>query len=121
MAKRYRVTIRRKGSAPRTVYTQAASPAQALRFVHVKHRGWTAKRAVHDPSGRRRQAKRNPVRRGGGQDVVETIGEAHRLTYKHLGDGKNYKHDFGRGVVVQVLRDGSLRLYHPSRKLWGDV
>lgn len=117
--KRYRVTMRRKGSASKIVYTQAASPAQALRFVHVKHRGWSAKRATHDPA--RRRSKRNPVRvRRGTQDVVETIGKAHQLKYKHLADGKNYVHDFGGTVIVQALRDGSLRLYHPRRKLWGD-
>ncbi len=53
--------------------------------------------------------------------VVETFGNAHQLKYQHRGDGKNYRHEFGGAVVVQALDDGSLRIYHPSRKLWVDV
>lgn len=41
------------------------------------------------------------------------------LEYDHAADGELYRHDFGKGVIVELLADGSVRLYRPDRKpLW---
>lgn len=52
---RWRVSAKRAGRS-RTFYTHAASAAQAKRFVHVRHKGWSATRAVKDARG----GARNP-------------------------------------------------------------
>ena len=41
------------------------------------------------------------------------------IEYDHVSDGKLYRHPFARGVVVEALVDGSVRLYRPDGKpLW---
>jgi hypothetical protein len=41
------------------------------------------------------------------------------IAYTHLADGKDYQHKFARGVRIQLLADGSARLYRPDgRPLW---
>ena len=42
------------------------------------------------------------------------------LRYRHDSDGEDYVHDFKPGVRMQGLPDGSVRLFHPSRRLWED-
>lgn len=42
------------------------------------------------------------------------------LTYRHDDDGEPYIHAFRRGVRLQGLEDGSVRMFHPSRRLWED-
>lgn len=42
------------------------------------------------------------------------------LRYIHIEDGKAYKHEFGLGVEMIALDNGSIMLYHPRKKLWGD-
>jgi hypothetical protein len=43
------------------------------------------------------------------------------LAYVHRDDRKSYQHDFASGVTVQLLTDGSIRLYRPDgRKLFAD-
>lgn len=43
------------------------------------------------------------------------------LSYVHTENRKNYKHEFARGVRVQLLADGSVRLYRPDgRPLWSN-
>lgn len=36
--------------------------------------------------------------------------------YVHAGNGENYRHDFGRGVVIEALPDGSVRMFRPDGK-----
>lgn len=46
---------------------------------------------------------------------------AYEVRYKHIEDGHAYKHEFGPGVCIELLRDGSVRLFHKDGKsLWGD-
>lgn len=40
------------------------------------------------------------------------------LDYVHEDDGQPYTHDFRPGVRMQALEDGSVRLYHPRRRIW---
>ena len=41
------------------------------------------------------------------------------IAYTHAEDGKDYQHKFRRGVRIQLLADGSARLYRPDgRPLW---
>jgi len=39
----------------------------------------------------------------------------------HAEDGQHYFHDFGGGVQVRAMPDGSLRMSHPSKRLWEDM
>lgn len=43
-----------------------------------------------------------------------------QLDYIHREDGQPYTHSFGRGVRMQALEDGSVRLFHPRKPLWRD-
>jgi hypothetical protein len=41
------------------------------------------------------------------------------LAYTHNDDGKDYQHKFAKGVRIQLLADGSIRLYRPDgRPIW---
>lgn len=65
---------------------------------------------------------KNPARdrgRIGGQLMSR---EVYEIAYKHVGDGKDYKHDFGPGVQMISEADGVIRLQHqnPAKKLWED-
>lgn len=41
------------------------------------------------------------------------------IAYKHVQDGDDYIHKFGRGVCLQLLPDGSLRIYSATgKRLW---
>jgi len=42
------------------------------------------------------------------------------LDYVHGDDGQAYTHAFRPGVKMQALEDGSVRLYHPRRRIWRD-
>lgn len=43
------------------------------------------------------------------------------VQYRHAEDGKDYEHKFGRGVCMELLSDGSVRLYHSQGKpLFGE-
>lgn len=44
----------------------------------------------------------------------------HALLYEHADDGADYRHDFRPGVRMETLADGSVRLFHPSRRIWRD-
>jgi len=43
-----------------------------------------------------------------------------RLDYVHGDNGEPYKHTFRPGVRMESLEDGSVRLYHPRRRIWRD-
>lgn len=40
------------------------------------------------------------------------------VEYIHSGDGKPYRHDFGKGVTLSANPDGSLRIAHATRRVW---
>lgn len=55
------------------------------------------------------------------RSVALQSGRVYELAYRHIDDGKDYKHKFGPGVCMQLLDDGSIRLYHEHGKpLFGD-
>lgn len=46
---------------------------------------------------------------------------AYALQYQHAEDKQWYQHKFARGVCVELLSDGSVRLYRMDGKpIWGD-
>lgn len=112
---RYRVAMRRdvgKGRSRRaTVYTHAASPAQAERYAHFQKPGFSVTRVTKDPA-------ENPVR---GMGIVFSK-DVHRVEYEHAETGEQLYHDFEEGVVMEAMPDGSIMLYHPKRRtLWKDI
>lgn len=43
------------------------------------------------------------------------------IRYQHAADGDFYEHKFKKGSVIELLSDGSIRVYSPRGvKLWGD-
>ena len=43
------------------------------------------------------------------------------VQYRHVEDGQDYEHTFKTGVCMELLSDGSVRIYSRSGKpLWGD-
>lgn len=44
----------------------------------------------------------------------------HALTYQHAhsAKGRNYRHDFDKGVQALLNSDGSVTLRHPRKRLW---
>lgn len=41
------------------------------------------------------------------------------IQYKHVQDGKDYQHDFASGVCMELLNDGSIRVYSMTgKRLW---
>jgi len=42
------------------------------------------------------------------------------VEYVHDDNGEPYRHDFGRGVEMEGLEDGSVRLFNPRRNIWRD-
>lgn len=82
------------------------------------------KGAARRPGGRKpgtARRRRNPpiVLLNPGAPV--TFGkEVDAVFYEHVSEGPRV-HYFGRGVRVQALPDGSIRLYHPRKRLWADL
>lgn len=59
----------------------------------------------------------NPRRRV----VAKLSRRVYAIQYRHVEDGKNYTHDFKTGVCMELLADGSVRIYHMGGKpLFGD-
>jgi hypothetical protein len=60
--------------------------------------------------GRRRnpRVRANPPRRG---RPIQQSKRVYEIAYKHVADGKDYKHKFASGVCMELLGDGSVRLY----------
>lgn len=118
---RYRGNLKRsrgRGRKPvtQTEYTYAASPDQARRFFGKRFPGFSITSVRADP------ASPNPRRKVG--DIPASAGQVFGypvyIEYVHEGDGRVYYHEFGGGVEMQALPDGSLRLFDPRRKLWRD-
>lgn len=52
-----------------------------------------------------------PMRKHGAAVKAVLSTRAISLAYRHADSGRDYKHDFASGVTVQLLKDGSVRLY----------
>lgn len=99
------------------VFPRAHSVLAARRLVGIAlRRGWKVKPRQNPalvifgnpPTSRR------PWDRAG---VLSTRAVA--LEYDHEHDGELYRHKFAAGVTVELLADGSVRLYRPDHKpLW---
>lgn len=48
-------------------------------------------------------------------------GEVQRILYVHVEDGKRYEHEFGPGVEMWALKDGSIIVRHPEKRIWEDM
>ena len=46
--------------------------------------------------------------------------EVDEVFYVHVTEGPR-RHPFGKGVKVEALPDGSIRLFHPRKRLWKDM
>lgn len=122
MAKKVRWRARIKRSRGRgrkalreTVYTVASSKAQAERYIHVRHPGYSIEKGpVKDPVRNVARSARNP---SGGVFAKQV----EYIEYTHADDGQPYYHAFGKGVKMEALPDGSLRIFHPNRRMWVDT
>ena len=83
-----------------------------------------AKTLVAGPSRFRRNPKvtvfhANPRQRGG-RSILQSS-RVYEIAYKHVKDGKAYKHPFKTGVCMELLPDGSIRIYsRTGKRLWKD-
>lgn len=61
----------------------------------------------------------NPPRGVAGVLSKHTYGGS--IRYRHSQDGKDYRHTLGSGAHILLLRDGSVLLQHPTKRLWEDM
>lgn len=65
----------------------------------------------------------NPKRRaarGSARPILQSS-RVYEIAYKHVKDGKAYKHPFKTGVCMELLPDGSIRIYsRTGKRLWKD-
>ncbi len=61
-------------------------------------------------TARRSATKIRPDARG----VILQSRRVFALSYTHAEDGRNYEHEFARGVTLELHPDGSIRLYRPD-------
>ena len=73
---------------------------------------------------RRKRVKKNPVLAVMGNPHAKAgqifSMNVHSIAYTHKVDRKDYRHEFGGSVHMRANRDGSITIYHPERRLWGD-
>lgn len=50
----------------------------------------------------------------------ELMGTVEEVRYIHAEDGKAYKHTFADPPSLYAMPDGSLHIWHPVHRLWGD-
>lgn len=43
------------------------------------------------------------------------------IVYVHAEDGKVYEHEFGPGVEMWALKNGSIVLRLPGKRIWEDI
>lgn len=60
----------------------------------------------------------NPPR-GGRRRLLSR--DVHSIAYTHAADGKPYRHEFGGAVNLALLDDGSIHIWHRSKRLWEDM
>lgn len=54
-------------------------------------------------------------------EVAGTLAErVYEVRYRHAADHKDYKHSFGSGVRLTLLKDGRAILWHPVKPIWKD-
>jgi hypothetical protein len=108
-------------------YSQSHVRAEAaLALMHemkgkLKRRNAPTRGRVH--AGKRVRVlrrKRNPAIGilGNPPSNGKYLGKVTYIEYTHGSDGQNYYHDFKPAVYAEVMNDGSVRLSHPTNKLW---
>lgn len=61
----------------------------------------------------------NPPLPSGLRIVRQLSRRVYAVEYKHIQDGDDYRHDFGSGVCMELLSDGSIRIYSMTgKRLW---
>lgn len=74
--------------------------------------------------GRARAMRKNPslVTFANPRKAVALLSKrAYAIQYRHAEDGNDYSHKFKAGVCIELLSDGSVRLYrNDGKSLWGD-
>lgn len=71
------------------------------------------------------RTRHNPPLAVFGNPPEEAVGliskHAIQIRYIHAEDGKPYQHDFGDGVCLEALPDGSVRIYGlHGQPVWGN-
>src|SRR4051812_24813520 len=89
------------------------------------------KRTTVRKTARRKRARKNPavmiVGANPGGARTWTRGSLHmservyEVRYRHLEMKGPYFHPFARGVCMEGLPDGSVRLFHPTKPIWADM
>jgi len=77
---------------------------------------------VHIDIGSHNAVRRNPdiLIASAGNSAVLIGKEVHKVFYKHVTEG-NRVHEYGNGVRMEGLRDGSVRIFHPSKPVWENM
>lgn len=81
-----------------------------------------AQRAIRTISARKPKENPSLVTFANPRQAVALLSKrAHALQYQHVDDGQWYQHKFKRGVCIELLSDGSVRLYRADgQSIWGD-
>jgi hypothetical protein len=98
---------------------------------YAKAHGGTARKMTANPARARRAGAKVPRRKTNPKVTVfhanprrssRAVLQSQRvfeIAYKHVQDGDDYIHKFGRGVCLELLPDGSLRVYSATgKRLW---
>jgi hypothetical protein len=105
----------KKKRAARKVAGKGQSPGVARRSKGTPRRQ-VKKRARKNPS--LFVVGANPgTRRARGKLFGKNV---HKVYYEHATEGYRV-HEFASGVKLEGLPDGSVRLYHPKKRIWEDM
>ena len=56
-----------------------------------------------------------------GESTGFLMGKVVSVRYLHQEDRELYVHEFGPGVLMLAMEDGSLRIYKPGSTVWSDL
>lgn len=90
------------------------------RALTTRQRGFMGARAGGYPVRRKNPtlAVFNPPKKNPDGKLISY--EVEEIKYIHSDDGKAYRHSFGPNVRMLAMADGSVRIYHTSKKVWGN-
>lgn len=106
------------GKAPG--YVKAEVQKALARLTHDQFLSQVMGYRAHGTLGQRRfkpgGPKNNPP-----DGVAGTLAErVYEIRYRHASDHKDYKHSFGPGVRITLLKDGRAVVWHPAKPVWKD-